>query len=822
MIIRNNTMGLRAYNANRKTTNSIKKNLEKLSSGYRINRSADDAAGLAVSERLRAKVTELDRCQDNAAEGIDLARTADAALQEVNDMLKRARSLCIQAENGTYSDQELSAISDEMNHLFGEIDRISAGSYHNSICLFRQGVGHTYHEEYDEHFDKIGDEALQQWGEVEFIESKDFEEAADATPATATFTLADDVDPADPKTLEGKALTLTGKNENGYTYSYTFYFTQKTTGSLPPAPSGSNIIRVVIGSTMEDTLANLVRSSKNYASTNFITDASIDGNEITLTAPLRDWPQDGDVGVLPYEAPEGDAQWAHGTSVKSPAEMGTLNEVDTVKNAAVYETPVVIEYNLGKTSTIDPGDLENLKKSAFCIDKCRWNDNVIDPNYTEHIKVALSGFSSTTWEGFGAELATEIGKKTDYTATFASGKLTIKYAAPTDKPTFLKVRVATEGTPDKQVETWKSQAINFAVSQDAAGTTESLERCTVEIPSLNGKLPFSFSVYAYSFLYYNENDTKITDHKALGHRVDIPEATFNHKVGASVSQAQIAEDIKTYVQYGLGNAKDVTVRVEGNKLVIEAKKTNSGSTYYNKLKTLFGTATYTFTAVEPGTSAPPVIPTGQKSNTQTVGVTFDLGSANPKDLEGKGFSIATSYKIEFRSNAAGDLRSDYGMNIDLDSCSTLEDVRAQVALKFGSSYSVTLNGTNLTISRKVTNSDNNNYSNYNINHITDGVLGMDQLSKNGTVNFSGGVNTNHSQTTIDFSQINEDNLDTLLGKGFRIKCATCPGEYINVFFCWTKKGDIPLAFPKVDPVTGLTRTIHNIPVELSKRLFRIL
>lgn len=140
MVVQHSIVSMIAYNANRKTVDGLKKNLEKLSSGYRINRSADDAAGLAASERIRAKVTELDRCQRNAAEGMDLARTADAALAEVSDMLKRARSLCIQAENGTYSAQELASISEEMNQLFSEIERVAKGSCFNTIHLFQGQV----------------------------------------------------------------------------------------------------------------------------------------------------------------------------------------------------------------------------------------------------------------------------------------------------------------------------------------------------------------------------------------------------------------------------------------------------------------------------------------------------------------------------------------------------------------------------------------------------------------------------------------------------------------------------------------------------------
>lgn len=237
MVIRTNVSSLRVYNAGRLTKSALSKNLEKLSTGYRINRAADDAAGLGVSERIHAKVTEMSRAQRNASEGVDLARTADAALQEINDMLKRARGLCIQAENGTYGDQELTAISGEMNQLFREIDRITAGSYYNTICLFRQGIKTTFHEEVVEYFTPVKD-ILETWGDLDFITQKEtFDEAEDAKPATVSFELDDTVDPGNQDTMEGKALTI-----GSYTYfisqraptSPPAYTTQPGLGSAPP------------------------------------------------------------------------------------------------------------------------------------------------------------------------------------------------------------------------------------------------------------------------------------------------------------------------------------------------------------------------------------------------------------------------------------------------------------------------------------------------------------------------------------------------------------------------------------------------------------
>ncbi|MDE6590453.1 MAG: flagellin [Oscillospiraceae bacterium] len=809
MIIRNNTLSRRAYNANRKTTNSIKKNLEKLSSGYRINRAADDVAGLGVSERIRAKVTELDRCEDNAAEGIDLARTADAALQEVNDMLKRARSLCIQAENGTYSDQELAAISDEMNQIFDEIDRISAGSYHNSINLFRPDIGQTYHEEYDEDFTPLED-LLQIWGQMEFIESDKFDEAVDAVPATTTFELDDFVDPADPKTMEGKALQIG---------SYTYYFTENNT-----QPSGTYIRKVSIASTMEQTLKNLVNASSDISS------AIIDGRNVTLTAALRGL--DYVTNDIPYTAPDGDAEWAHSTSVTSPTGVGTLKEIDgsgASNNAPVYMTPdekdpnvklpfVVLEYTLGKTGTISGDDIKNLNQNSFGLNISRNGSTSFSRDVTVPFSSFGLGGAVTTWEQFGQKLAEEISKQTNYTASYSGGKLTVNYNAGNSSPVSLRTSVqtgTTGGTPSQTLKTWTSQGINFTVKQDNQGGMEAVEQCSVEIPALDGKIPFSFSVNGYSYLYYNPNDpsyTAFTDQDGVS--LTTSSSSYVHSVGSSVSQAEIANDIRSQVQSAMGSRADV--RVEGNKLVITAKHTNTGSSVYNSLRTVFGTTTHNIYAVKAGTSgtsSKPVIPsTTTYSKAQDVTVTFDIGS-DVKGLEGKGFSVGGT-RIEFiNSDNHGSIRNDYSNDIDLKTLTTMEDVRSAIASRFGSSYTVALNGSKLSISKKTSPSS---ASYYNTVSVTDGILGMEPLSKGGAVKFGGGVNVGQSQKAIDFSSINEDNIDTLLGKGFRIDCATCSGEYINVFFCWSNDGSVPATFERQDPVTGLTRTIHNIPVELSK------
>ncbi|MCL6577737.1 flagellin [Kyrpidia sp.] len=140
MIINHNLPALNAYNWLTTNTNSLQKSLEKLSSGYRINRAGDDAAGLAISEKMRAQISGLDQAQRNAQDGISLIQTAEGALNETTSILQRMRELAVQAANGTYTTSDRAKISGEMQQLFNEINRIASQTQFNTMNLLGNNV----------------------------------------------------------------------------------------------------------------------------------------------------------------------------------------------------------------------------------------------------------------------------------------------------------------------------------------------------------------------------------------------------------------------------------------------------------------------------------------------------------------------------------------------------------------------------------------------------------------------------------------------------------------------------------------------------------
>ena len=145
MVVRTNTMAMNANNALNKNNSTVAGNLEKLSTGFRINRAADDASGLAISEKMKAQIKALDTASKNAEDGASLIKTAEGYMGEVHDMLNRIVELAEKSANGTYETKEneaygsaatdRQALQDEVDQLTTEIDRIATTANFNNLKL---------------------------------------------------------------------------------------------------------------------------------------------------------------------------------------------------------------------------------------------------------------------------------------------------------------------------------------------------------------------------------------------------------------------------------------------------------------------------------------------------------------------------------------------------------------------------------------------------------------------------------------------------------------------------------------------------------------
>ena len=197
MVVQHN---LTAMNSNRMlgiTTKSQAKATEKLSSGYKINRAADDAAGLSISEKMRKQIRGLTQASSNAQDGISAVQTAEGALTEVHDMLQRMNELAVKAANGTNSEDDRAYIQAEVDQLVTEIDRVSTTTKFNETYLLKgdhgDGTGTlSFDTAKDNIGTKVGGSALTFDGDG--IATAALAEAASASTSESVSTYMDGTD----------------------------------------------------------------------------------------------------------------------------------------------------------------------------------------------------------------------------------------------------------------------------------------------------------------------------------------------------------------------------------------------------------------------------------------------------------------------------------------------------------------------------------------------------------------------------------------------------------------------------------------------------
>ena len=213
MVVQHN---MQAANANRMlnvTTSAQSKSTEKLSSGYRINRAADDAAGLTISEKMRKQIKGLDRASTNAQDGVSAVQTAEGALTEVHSMLQRMNELATQSANGTNSTTDRKAIQDEIDQLSTEIDRVSETTKFNEMYLLKGTDGTTGSKTLNAHDAGIAGT---------LVDNKD---------GTSTFTVAA-LNAKDKITIAGKEYTIGAAAQAGTAATATIGGTNTSNATL--------------------------------------------------------------------------------------------------------------------------------------------------------------------------------------------------------------------------------------------------------------------------------------------------------------------------------------------------------------------------------------------------------------------------------------------------------------------------------------------------------------------------------------------------------------------------------------------------------------
>ncbi len=327
MVVQHN---MQAANANRMlgiTSGAQAKSTEKLSSGYKINRAADDAAGLTISEKMRKQIRGLDKASSNAQDGVSSVQTAEGALTEVHSMLQRMNELAVQSANGTNSSDDRQAIQDEVDQLTTEIDRVAETTKFNEIYLLKGDNSNTknvYMKGHDAGLKgTLTDGAKSatftmdalQAGDKYTIAGKEYTIGSATTEVTALIDKANTDATAD---TANKTVDVNGK---------TYTITYNAAGNTIADADGTAI-------TLDDLKKAVTGGSKvTYGNTSLtaMTDADPDGVD------------DDDSSIITKDVAE--------TKIK--AELLTANNIGTVDQAATVEDANTAN---GKTSyTINKG-----------------------------------------------------------------------------------------------------------------------------------------------------------------------------------------------------------------------------------------------------------------------------------------------------------------------------------------------------------------------------------------------------------------------------------------------------------------------------------
>jgi flagellin len=307
MIINHNIAALNTHRQLSANTANTNKNIEKLSSGLRINRAGDDAAGLAISEKMRGQIRGLDQASRNAQDGISLIQTAEGALNETHSILQRMREIANQSANGTNTDTDRNALQDEMNQLTSEINRIGNTTEFNTQKLLK-GDGKANLDQTNVISDgKLAGGATNK--------TQATQTTTIATPAAANDTIA--------FTLNGEKLTVTfaATGSGGDTADLLGY--DVTANSASVALDGTDTA-AEHGGALRDALTKMIEANENLKGKFAVTGA---GADVTITA-VTGGAADGKEGNIATVAKTGTiAYGATGT-----ASVGTTTDVKATKS----------------------------------------------------------------------------------------------------------------------------------------------------------------------------------------------------------------------------------------------------------------------------------------------------------------------------------------------------------------------------------------------------------------------------------------------------------------------------------------------------------
>ena len=445
MVVQHN---MQAMNANRMlniTTGAQSKSTEKLSSGYRINRAADDAAGLSISEKMRSQIRGLNQASTNAQDGISLIQTAEGALNEQHSILQRMRELSVQASNGTETNEDREAVQNEIEQLQSELTRISDTTEFNTMKLL---------------------DGSQSGSKVQVSVSKSA--ATGATTKNAEVqqvnTSADAVDKLAKGSSVTYSVTVLDKNNNTSTASVTITNNNK---KLTDQDGNELVTAKADEADAEETAAAIAKALSNTSLGDKF-DIAADGTQkITLTTKDA---SDAANSVLIS---------VNGAAGKLATANPTGSEAYTTINAAIgsYDGTGNIE---DKIFTV------NGEKFAYVDDPAKLGDDYKDVNY---VKVAQAG---TVGNDDADAMAALISSKTGINAKANAAAVDLKPSATaTGKGIELQIGANEGQTMNFTLDDMSADALGVAGNSVNLSTQESAQKATTAIDAAIKKVSAS-------------------------------------------------------------------------------------------------------------------------------------------------------------------------------------------------------------------------------------------------------------------------------------------------------------------------------------------
>lgn len=403
-----------AINANRQlgiNNNTVAKNLEKLSSGYKINRAGDDAAGLAISEKMRSQIRGLDQASSNANDGISLVQTAEGALNETQSILQRMKELATQSSNGTYqNDVDRENITKEVEALKSEIDRISTSTNFNKINLLDGSLSGS------------SKTSVAKFNIPVAVGSAALSDVQDATTETSKATLTGAEGTSATTALDGSKsdYTVTYKDKNGDAHTVT-------------------VSRTVANGDSANDVAKDVATLFNKSDL---------GDLFNVTA-------DTSTGELTFETKEAGKDIASLISVNESFNKGDASGVAN-NGLALSKTPGNDAYQALDTTKFENTDANgkntfdvNGQKFAFVADSTAAAKLGKDVNYV------IASASEITDGTAATKMATLISQKTGLTAAAGTGgdaaKINISGASSKTSNGGLTLQIGASATADQRV-----------------------------------------------------------------------------------------------------------------------------------------------------------------------------------------------------------------------------------------------------------------------------------------------------------------------------------------------------------------------------------